>query len=111
MAKPWKSSRAPAPSVEPSTITECARRYHACALALAKSLGLPMTAAFLQEYHSAISCVYIEAGRAGVRLPPAIQLPPLRAINGQPPAPEPEDLTEGAPVANCAKISFTSVRS
>jgi hypothetical protein len=69
--------RAEAPSVAPTSITECARRYHAAAAALAKSFGLPMTTAFLQEYHSAISCVYIEASKAGVRLPPAVQLPPL----------------------------------
>jgi hypothetical protein len=55
-----------------------------------------MTAAFLQEYHSAISCVYIEAGRTGVRLAAGVQLPPLTApppdtTNGQPEAVPPSN--------------------
>jgi hypothetical protein len=81
MARQWK--RQP-PTPEATSVTECARRYHACAVALAKSFGLPMTTAFLQEYHSAISCVYIEAGRAGVRLPSGVAFPPL---NGDTPPP------------------------
>jgi hypothetical protein len=91
MARQWKRN---APTPEVSSVTECARRYHACAVALARSFGLPMTAAFLQEYHAAISCVYIEAGRAGVRLPPTVPLPPLTppaaTTNGQAPAMEPQ---------------------
>jgi hypothetical protein len=69
--------RPEAPSGEPTTLTECARRYHGAALALARTFGVPLTAKFLQTYHSAISSVYIESGRAGVRLEPTVQLPSL----------------------------------
>src|SRR5882724_5417337 len=77
MAKTWKSSRTPAPSVEPTTITELARRYHSCAVALAKSLGLPMSEAFLRDHRESVSSIFIAADRAGVRLPSGVQLPPL----------------------------------
>jgi hypothetical protein len=103
MATPRTPRRRPdTSSGAPTTLTECARRYHACALALAKSLGLPMTAAFLQEYHSAISCVYIEAGRAGVRLPSGVQLPPLVQASGEHSPPEPG---QAAPVAGISEPS------
>jgi hypothetical protein len=79
MDRPRPPRRRPEAPEAPTTITECARRYHAAAAALAKSLGLPLTADFLQAYHSAISCVYIEAGRAGVRPASSVPLPPLPA--------------------------------
>jgi hypothetical protein len=97
MARPWKSSRSDHAPRATGTITEVARRYHACAMALAKSFGMPLTADFLQAYHSAISSVYIEAGRAGIRLPAGVQLPPLVVPNnhGQPPNGHPvEPVTE-----------------
>ena len=72
--------RVEASSVEPSTITEITRRYYACAVALAKAMGVPMSETFLQAHRESISCCFIEAGRAGVRLPPAVQLPPLATI-------------------------------
>jgi hypothetical protein len=58
-----------------------------------------MTAAFVQEYHSAISCVYIEAGRAGVRLPSGVQLPPLAAPTDETPAEAGEIMCRGIPPA------------
>ena len=66
-----------ATSVEPTTLTEITRRYYACAVALAKAMGVPLTETFLQAHRESISCCFIEAGKAGVRLPPAVQLPPL----------------------------------
>jgi hypothetical protein len=51
-------------------------------------MGVPLSETFLREHRESISCCFIEAGRAGVRLPPAVQLPPLAQANGQ--APEPE---------------------
>jgi hypothetical protein len=85
--------------VAPTSITECARRYHAAAAALATSFGLPLTAAFVQAYHSAISSVYIEAGRAGVRLPSGVQLPPLTAPPVEAPAEAGEIMCSGMPSA------------
>jgi hypothetical protein len=69
--------RPEAPSAPPTTITELARRYHSCAVALSRSLGIPMSETFVLEFHNAISSIFIAADRAGVRLPPAVQLPPL----------------------------------
>jgi hypothetical protein len=96
MAKPGTPRRRPdAPSFAPTSLTEIARRYYACAVALAKAMGVPMSETFMREHRESISCCFIEAGRAGVRLPPAVQLPPLTApsaasVNGQ--APEPEEV-------------------
>jgi hypothetical protein len=78
MAKSGPPRRRPeAPSVAPTTITELARRYHSCAVALAKSLGLPMTEAFLRDHRESVSSIFIAADRAGVRLHSGVQLPPL----------------------------------
>jgi hypothetical protein len=63
--------------VEPTTLHEITRRYYATAVALAKAMGLPLTETFLRDYRESISTCFIEAGKAGVRLPPAVQLPPL----------------------------------
>jgi hypothetical protein len=68
--------RVEAPSA-PTTLTEITRRYYATAVALAKAMGVPMSETFLQAHRESISCCFIEAGKAGVRLPPAVQLPPL----------------------------------
>jgi hypothetical protein len=40
-------------------------------------MGLPLTETFMREHRESISCCFIEAGRAGVRLPSAVHLPPL----------------------------------
>jgi hypothetical protein len=68
--------RPEAPSA-PTTITELARRYHSCAVALARSLGIPMSETFLLQFHNAISSIFIASDRAGVRLAPSVPLPPL----------------------------------
>jgi hypothetical protein len=75
MAREWKSR----PPAAKTSITECARRYHAAAAALARTFGVPLTAEFVREYHPAISCVFIESGRAEVRLPASVTLAPLSA--------------------------------
>jgi hypothetical protein len=82
MATHGKPGRAPAPDVAPTTLTEITRRYYACAVALAKAMGVPLSETFLREHRESISCCFIEAGRAGVRLPPAVQLPPLQMSVG-----------------------------
>ena len=68
--------RPEAPSA-PTTLTEIARRYYTCAVALSKAMGLPLTGMFVREHRESISCCFIEAGRAGVRLPEGVRLPPL----------------------------------
>ena len=68
--------RTEAPSA-PTSLHEITRRYYACAVALAKAMGLPLTETFLREHRESISCCFIEAGRACVRLDPAVPLPPL----------------------------------
>jgi hypothetical protein len=74
------SSRRRPDTIEPTTLTECARRYHAAALALSRTFGLPLTLEFVQTYHPAISSIYIESGKVGVRLPDRVTLPPLRDV-------------------------------
>jgi hypothetical protein len=49
--------RLEAPPVDPTTITELARRYHSCAVALATSLGLPLTEAFLRDHRESVSSI------------------------------------------------------
>jgi hypothetical protein len=98
MAKPGTPRRRPdAPSVTPTTLTEIARRYYACAIALAKAMGVPLTETFLREHWESISCCFIEAGRAGVRLRPAVQLPPLIAPKVETPAEAGEIMCSGMP--------------
>jgi hypothetical protein len=48
----------------------------------ATAMGVPMTETFLREHRESISCCFIEAGRAGVRLPAGVQLPPLPMAAG-----------------------------
>jgi hypothetical protein len=60
-------------------LTEITRRYYATAVALAKAMGLPLTEDFLRQHRESISTCFIEAGRAGIRLPAGVQLPPLTA--------------------------------
>ena len=54
---------------------------------MSKAFGVPCTTTFIKEHRESISCCYIEAGRAGVRLAPTVALPPLA---GAPDAPVPE---------------------
>ena len=79
MDRPRTPRRRPEAPSAPTTLTEITRRYYACAVALAKAMGLPLTETFLREHRESISTCFIEAGRAGVRLPPAVQFPPLTA--------------------------------
>jgi hypothetical protein len=85
--------------VAPTTITELARRYHSCTVALAKSLGLPMTEAFLRDHRESVSSIFIASDRAGVRLPSGIQLPPLTAPPVEAPAEAGEIMCSGRPLA------------
>jgi hypothetical protein len=71
--------RPDAPSV-PTTITELARRYHSCAVALSRALGIPMSETFVLQFHNAISSIFIASDRAGVRLASGVQLPPLGGL-------------------------------
>jgi hypothetical protein len=98
MPRTWTRKRPDAPTGEPATLTEITRRDYACAVALAKAMGLPMSEDFLRQHRESISCCFIEAGRAGVRLPPAVPLPPLTAPD-QAPASEAADRTKGDPEA------------
>jgi hypothetical protein len=43
MARDWKARPAP----KPTTITECARHYHSCAVALAQTLGPALAKMFV----------------------------------------------------------------
>jgi hypothetical protein len=91
--------RPEAPSAPTTTITELARRYHSCAVALATSLGLPLTEAFLRDHRESVSSIFIAADRAGVRLPSWIQLPPLTAPPVEAPAEAGEIMCSGIPSA------------
>jgi hypothetical protein len=90
MERNGRPRRRPEAPSAPTTLTEITRRYYACAVALAKAMGLPLSETFMREHRESISCCFIEAGRVGVRLPPGVQLPPLAA----PPA----DATHAHPV-------------
>jgi hypothetical protein len=79
MARNWT----PRPTPQPTSITEICRRYYACALALSKVMGVPLTETFMQEHHSAISSTFIETSRCELRLPASVTLPPLAPPNGQ----------------------------
>jgi len=79
MPRDWK----PRPAPKPTSITEICRRYYACALALSKVMGVPLTETFMQAYHSAISSTFIETSRCELRLPAGVTLPPLVPPNGQ----------------------------
>jgi hypothetical protein len=90
--------RPEAPSA-PTTLHEITRRYYACAIALAKAMGVPLSETFIREHRESISCCFIEAGRAGVRLPSGVQLPPLTAPPVEAPAEAGEIMCSGRPSA------------
>jgi hypothetical protein len=73
--KPWKSS-ASHDRRPPETISGIARRYHACAVAFATTLGIPLAEA-LQAYHGPVTAIFIETSHAELRLPASVQLPVL----------------------------------
>jgi hypothetical protein len=70
--KRWNASPAP----QPTTITECARRYHAAALALAQTLGLSLQET-LTQHRESVTAIFIETSRCELRLAPHVALPPL----------------------------------
>jgi hypothetical protein len=74
MARDWKARPAP----KPTSITEVARRYHAAAVALAQTLGLPLPEV-LTQHRESVTAVFIECGRCDLRVPARVQLPPLTA--------------------------------
>ena len=80
MAKRWKSSPASHDPRPPETISGIARRYHACAVAFASTLGIPLAEA-LQAYHGPVTAIFIETSRAELRLPATVTLPPLAGGN------------------------------
>jgi hypothetical protein len=77
-------------------------------------MGLPLSEQFMKDHRESISTCFIEAGKAGVRLPSGVQLPPLSApdvpTNGQAPgssttedvALAPQDRPPADPSANGA---------
>jgi hypothetical protein len=77
MAQPWKAYPTPDQRPPPETIPGITRRYYACAVALAKVMGVPLTETFVREHRESISCCFIESGRIGLRLPRGVTLPPL----------------------------------
>jgi hypothetical protein len=83
MARDWKARPAP----KPTSITECARRYHAAAWALAQSLGLSLQET-LAHHRESVTAIFIEVSKCEVRLPAGVQLPPLVTTNGQGECPE-----------------------
>jgi hypothetical protein len=85
MDRPRPPRRRPeAPTFAPTSLTEIARRYYACAMALSKAMGVPMSETFMRQHRESVTACFIESGRAGVRLPSGVQLPPLAQANGQP---------------------------
>ena len=70
------------PPKPPETISGIARRYHACALALATTWGLPVEQV-LREHRESVTAVFIETSRAELRLAAGVQLPPLATPPGQ----------------------------
>jgi hypothetical protein len=77
MARDGKPRQAP----RPTSITEVARRYHAAALALAQTWGLPV-AEVLTQHREAVTAVFIECGRCDLRVPAGVTLAPLAEASG-----------------------------
>jgi hypothetical protein len=81
MEKAWTPARPSRPPRPRETLTALARRYHGCALALSRTLGMPLETV-LRDYAAAVSTLFIEASRQGIRLPPPAILPPLHRATG-----------------------------
>jgi len=111
MARDGKSRQAP----RPTSITEIARRYHASAVALAQTLGLPLEAV-LSQHRESVTAIFIEASRCELRLPAGVQLPPLVVAapvvpaNGQAVTPTAEVLRPGAASATTRPGSSSAWR-
>jgi hypothetical protein len=83
MARDWK----PRPASRPTTITEVARRYHAAAVALSRTLGLSL-AEVLAQHRESVTAIFIECGRSDLRVAAGVKLPrlamPESPANGHP---------------------------
>jgi hypothetical protein len=77
MARDGKPRQAP----RSTSITEVARRYHAAAVALAQTWGLPVLEV-LTQHRESVTAVFIECGRCDLRVPASVPLPPL--VGGTP---------------------------
>ena len=99
MERNGRPRRRPDVPSAPTTLTEIARRYYATAIALSKAMGVPLSETFIREHRESISCCFIEAGRAGVWLPPSVQLPPLSEPTVEAPAEAGEIMCSGRPPA------------
>ena len=86
--------RSEPPSV-PTSLHEITRRYVATALALSKAMGLPWTEEFIRQHRESITTCFIQAGMEGLRLPSAVQLPPLAPGAFAPPEPESPSVSAG----------------
>jgi hypothetical protein len=74
MAREWKARQIPSRT----SITEIARRYHACAVALGQTLGLSL-AEVLTQHRESVTAIFIECGRSDLRVAAGVKLPPLAA--------------------------------
>jgi hypothetical protein len=74
MARDWKPRQPPAKT----SLTEIARRYHAAAVALARTLGLSVQET-LAAHRESVTAIFIESGRCDLRLPAGVTLPRLAA--------------------------------
>jgi hypothetical protein len=81
MAREGKSRQAP----PPTSITEVARRYHAAAVALSQTFGLPLEEV-LREHRESVTAIFIESGRCELRLPASVTLPPVHEGTSTPEA-------------------------
>ena len=63
------------------SITEVARRYHACALAVATTFGISLEEA-VNERRELCTAIFLQASREGLKLPPTVELPTL--VTAQP---------------------------
>ena len=86
-----ESTATPPPSLPPRvrpSITEVARRYHACALALAQTFHISLEEV-LDDRREVCTAVFMQASREGIRLASRVDLPPLHGaglwLPGTPP--------------------------
>jgi len=61
------------------SITEVARRYHACALAVAHTFGISLEEA-VSERREICTAIFMQASREGLKLPATVELPTLATL-------------------------------
>ena len=71
------------------SITEVARRYHAAAVAVATTFGIPLEEV-LNERREIVTAVFMQASREGLKLPATVELPMLATV---PPCSSPQTVT------------------